>query len=83
MPFSDNQFDVLFAGSIFDEFVYEQNQPAMVKEIVRVLKPGGVFVYGFLFAPPPYALGLDVVLERKGRGVTSGLANAVMYQKRA
>jgi ubiquinone/menaquinone biosynthesis C-methylase UbiE len=44
LPFPDETFGLLFAYSVFDSNVYRQDQPAMLGEIYRVLKHGGLFV---------------------------------------
>jgi SAM-dependent methyltransferase len=44
LPFADDTFDVVLSEAVFDMGVYEQDQGLMVREIVRVLKPGGLYV---------------------------------------
>jgi len=47
LPFRDNAFEFVISHAVFDADVYFQDQDEMAKEIVRVLKPGGVY-YGAL-----------------------------------
>ncbi len=44
LPFRDNSFDIITSSQAFDTDVYNQNQIAMLEEIARTLKPGGIFV---------------------------------------
>jgi ubiquinone/menaquinone biosynthesis C-methylase UbiE len=41
IPFEDNSFDVVYSKSVIEHFYYPKR---MVKEIYRVLKPGGVVI---------------------------------------
>lgn len=43
LPFPDETFGLILSFSVFDKGVYRQNQPAMVKEIARVLQKGGIY----------------------------------------
>jgi SAM-dependent methyltransferase len=52
LPFATASFELVIAGSVFDSYYYEQDQPAMLKEIIRVLKPGGIFFNGFRVQDP-------------------------------
>jgi ubiquinone/menaquinone biosynthesis C-methylase UbiE len=45
MPYPDNMFDTVMLVSIL-EHLTPQEQPVAMKEIRRVLKPGGQMVYG-------------------------------------
>lgn len=45
LPFADSTFQYVFSGAVFDKSIYTmQNQPKMLSEIARVLKPGGYYV---------------------------------------
>ncbi len=44
LPFPDESFDVIFSSAVFDSSVYKQDQELMLKEIMRVLKHGGIYV---------------------------------------
>lgn len=44
LPFPDNSFDVLISNQVFDPLVYHQDHALMMKEIVRVLKRGGIYI---------------------------------------
>ncbi|MBF9040321.1 methyltransferase domain-containing protein [Rhodobacterales bacterium LSUCC0387] len=41
MPYDDNFFDVVYSKSVIEHFYYPER---MVKEIFRVLKPGGIVI---------------------------------------
>jgi len=44
IPFPDNTFDVVTAGSVLHEVHGDEQRLQAVREIKRVLKPGGIFV---------------------------------------
>jgi ubiquinone/menaquinone biosynthesis C-methylase UbiE len=44
LPFVDGSFQIVRSSGLFDESVYVQNQSEMLREIARVLKPGGYYV---------------------------------------
>jgi ubiquinone/menaquinone biosynthesis C-methylase UbiE len=60
LPFADQSVDVVVASSLFSTQSYEQDQAAMLAEIVRVLKPGGFFLGAgnVIDVPVPQALEL-------------------------
>jgi ubiquinone/menaquinone biosynthesis C-methylase UbiE len=41
MPFPDNTFDILFMGWVL---AYSKDQAGAVREVIRVLKPGGIAI---------------------------------------
>jgi ubiquinone/menaquinone biosynthesis C-methylase UbiE len=43
MPFSDNQFDVVFGNSVLHHFI---DYKKTIEECFRILKPGGIAVFG-------------------------------------
>ena len=47
LPFPDKSFGLVFSSAVFDSELYHQNQLAMIEEIVRVLKHGGIY-FGIL-----------------------------------
>lgn len=47
LPFPDETFGLVFSNAVFDSGVYHQDQLAMVKEVARVLKHGGIY-FGIL-----------------------------------
>ena len=73
-PFKDNTFDVVNAGSVLHEIHGDKNQQKAMREIYRVLKPGGKFVtleilrtpklfllmlfFGFVWGPKEYWISL-------------------------
>lgn len=46
MPYPDESFETLIGFGVFDDSVYNQDWEAMFRDIHRVLKQGGVFLYG-------------------------------------
>ncbi|WP_066378854.1 MULTISPECIES: class I SAM-dependent methyltransferase [unclassified Anabaena] len=61
MPFADNQFDVVHTSAALHEMESEQLQ-AIIQEVYRVLKPGGVFTLVDFHAPnnPIFWPGLSI-----------------------
>ncbi|PIR82516.1 hypothetical protein COU20_01810 [Candidatus Kaiserbacteria bacterium CG10_big_fil_rev_8_21_14_0_10_59_10] len=53
MPFRPGQFDVVITALLYDEEVYDQSIEEMVREIARVLKPGGLYVW-YVWSPDMY-----------------------------
>jgi ubiquinone/menaquinone biosynthesis C-methylase UbiE len=49
LPFQDDEFDVIVSCLTFHEVKDEQNKTEVLKEALRVLKPGGEFVFLDLF----------------------------------
>jgi ubiquinone/menaquinone biosynthesis C-methylase UbiE len=45
MPFPNDTFQTVIGIGIFDRDVYDQDEEAMVKDIARVLKEGGVCIF--------------------------------------
>ncbi len=41
LPYNDNSFDIIFSKSVLEHFYYPEK---LVKEIYRILKPGGVVI---------------------------------------
>ena len=44
LPFADGSFDILCSSYAFDNLIYNQDQSSMVREIERVLRPGGIYI---------------------------------------
>ncbi len=44
IPFPDNTFEIVTAGSVLHEVHEEEDKVKALKEIIRVLKPGGKFI---------------------------------------
>lgn len=63
MPFADHQFDVVHTSAALHEMQPEQLQ-AIIQEVYRVLKPGGVFTLVDFHAPtnPIFWPGLSIFL---------------------
>ncbi|QED49493.1 class I SAM-dependent methyltransferase [Cytobacillus dafuensis] len=49
LPFKDGQFDIIVSCLTFHEVRDEENKTDVIKEALRVLKPGGQFVFLDLF----------------------------------
>ena len=63
MPFSDNQFDLVHISAAIHEMEPEQRQQ-ILREVYRVLRPGGVFTLSDFHAPnhPFYQVGVSLFL---------------------
>jgi len=44
LPFADGEFDLVYSSQAFDVVQYFQDQVAMLNEISRVLKQGGIYI---------------------------------------
>ena len=44
LPFPDSTFEIVTSSLVFDAGAYNQNQRGMIDEIVRVLKPKGIYI---------------------------------------
>lgn len=44
LPFPDESFEIITSHGIHDPSVYDQYPDLMMKEIYRVLKPGGIYI---------------------------------------
>jgi len=65
LPFSDNEFDSIVSCLTFHEVKDRKNKPEVMKEALRVLKPGGEFVF------------LDLFMDEKIFGDEKELLNAL------
>ncbi len=67
LPFPDETFGLIISNAVFDSDVYHQEQLAMVKEIARVLKHGGIY-FGTLNydEKTPFGEFLEVLSKSKG-----------------
>lgn len=63
MPFQDNQFDLVHTSTALHEMEPAQLRQ-ILKEVYRVLKPGGTFTFVDFHAPtnPFYAIGVSLFL---------------------
>lgn len=66
LPFKDETFDLVLGAAVFDSGVYYQKQEEMVKEIIRVLKPGAVF-YTALVNDVDFSKYFQVLERGEGR----------------
>jgi ubiquinone/menaquinone biosynthesis C-methylase UbiE len=65
LPFADESFDLVVSTQAFDRGIYhEQDQDAMGKEIVRVLKAGGLYV-AFVELIENVPAGLTLVSDKE------------------
>ena len=70
LPFEDESFDVVVSNLTFHEVRDTKDKRAVVKEALRVLKKGGVFVFQDLFLiKPAYGDIDDLVNTIKGWGI--------------
>jgi ubiquinone/menaquinone biosynthesis C-methylase UbiE len=63
LPFKDDEFDIIVSCLTFHEVKDRENKTEVVKEALRVLKPGGEFVF------------LDLFMDRKIYGDENELIN--------
>ena len=49
LPYDENSFDLVLSNLVFHEVKDSKNKRELVKEALRVLKPGGRFVFQDLF----------------------------------
>lgn len=66
LPFKDETFDLVLGAAVFDSRAYHQEQEEMVKEIIRVLKPGAVF-YTALVNDLDFSKFFEVLERGEGR----------------
>ena len=67
LPYSDASFDAAFLVAVFGEI---PDQDAALRELARVLRPGGRVVVGELFGDPHWVRPA----KRRGRAERAGLA---------
>ena len=67
LPFPDETFGLIISNAVFDSDVYHQDQLAMVKEIARVLKHGGIY-FGTLNydKETPFGEFLEILSKSEG-----------------
>ena len=64
LPFEDNQFDLVVSNLTFHEVMDAKDKTVCLKEALRVLKPGGKFVFQDLFLLTPYFGTSDELVEK-------------------
>ncbi|TXN34540.1 class I SAM-dependent methyltransferase [Methylobacterium sp. WL30] len=57
LPFSDNRFDLVFCFAAFDHFIIGLRYEAVLRQVHRVLKPGGRLVMLYEPSAPPILYG--------------------------
>ncbi|MGH1284859.1 class I SAM-dependent methyltransferase [Bacillus toyonensis] len=71
LPFIDNKFDIIVSCLTFHEVEDKENKTEVVKEALRVLKPGGKFVFLDLFMDEKiFGDERDLLNELKKHGVS-------------
>ncbi|HDX9610851.1 TPA: class I SAM-dependent methyltransferase [Bacillus toyonensis] len=71
LPFIDNKFDIIVSCLTFHEVEGKENKTEVVKEALRVLKPGGKFVFLDLFMDEKiFGDERDLLNELKKHGVS-------------
>jgi SAM-dependent methyltransferase len=68
LPFDAAQFDVVVSCLTFHEVRNVQDKSALIAEALRVLKPGGQFIFLDLFADEGVFGNLDQMMQRAGVG---------------
>jgi SAM-dependent methyltransferase len=78
MPYEDGTFDVAFLVTVLGEI---PDQDAAVRELTRVLKPGGRLVVGELLGDPHYVRLAPLRLRASGAGLSfeRRVGNALGY----
>ena len=64
LPFADGQFDLVVSNLTFHEVMDAKDKTLCLKEALRVLKPGGKFVFQDLFLLTPYFGTADELIEK-------------------
>ena len=66
VPLDDNTVDAVYSSHVFEHIPYRELLK-VIKEINRVLKPGGYFVFNSAYVPdsdlPVYKLKVNVLIE--------------------
>lgn len=78
MPYEDGSFDAVYLTTVLGEI---PDQDAALREIFRVLKPGGRLVVGELLGDPHYVRLAPLRLQASGAGLTyeRRIGNALGY----
>lgn len=69
LPYNDESFDCIISKQVFDGALYVQNEKAMLKEIVRVLKKDGLYYAVEIFFEP--IEGLELLPDPNGNQTSS------------
>ena len=64
LPFDNNQFDLVVSNLTFHEVMDAKDKTVCLKEALRVLKPGGKFVFQDLFLLTPYFGTPDELVQK-------------------
>lgn len=72
LPFEDASFDAVVSNLTFHEVRAAPDKPALIREALRVLKPGGAFVFVDLFFDQPlYGDGAQLVASIRDLGISA------------
>ena len=67
LPLADTSIDLVISAQAFEQETYLQDQERMLGEIVRVLKPGGLYCALFEQIDAPVPIGLELLSEKGDR----------------
>ncbi|ACC98313.1 Methyltransferase family protein [Elusimicrobium minutum Pei191] len=70
LDFADAEFDAVVSNFVFHEVKTQPDKVALIKEVLRVIKPGGVFSFGDLFFSKANYKDLDVLMETLSKEVS-------------
>ena len=71
LPYKDNSFDVVLSNLVFHEVKGVKDKRVLVREALRVLKPGGIFVLQDLFLLRPcYGMPQELTDAVRGWGIS-------------
>jgi SAM-dependent methyltransferase len=72
LPYADGEFDAVVSKDVFHAIRDEKDKLALIREALRVLRPGGAFVFQDPFGSQSFYPDLDATLEAlRADGLTS------------
>ena len=72
LPYADGEFDAVVSKDVFHAIRDEKDKLALIREALRVLRPGGAFVFQDPFGSKSFYPDLDATLEAlRADGLTS------------
>lgn len=63
LPYADDAFDAAISNLVFHEVRTQPDKPALIKEALRVVKPGGAFVFQDVFYAAHIYGSIETLLE--------------------
>jgi SAM-dependent methyltransferase len=63
LPFDENTFDMAISNFVFHEVIDTKKKIVLIKEALRILKPGGSFVFQDLFLSSFYYGNIDNLID--------------------